>query len=158
FARKPASSIGIGNNSSSMSDYIYYVNGEFVPAGAAAVGLNDLGLVRGYGVFDLLRTYGAAPFGLCAHLERLQRSARLFDHALQWSLAEIELCYCVTMAQKDAPDDTIRIVVTCGASPNFITPQQQPSLIVMLPPVKAYPASTYERGASLINVDLPRFM
>lgn len=141
-----------------MSDYIYYVNGEFVPAGAAAIGLNDLGLVRGYGVFDLLRTYGAAPFGLRAHLERLQRSARQIDLALPWTLDEIETIVRDTLAQNDATDVTVRIVVTGGASPNFITPQQQPSLIVMLAPVKAYPSSTYERGASLITVDLPRFM
>jgi len=49
-------------------------------------------------------------------------------------------------------------VVTGGASPNFITPQQQPSLIVMLAPVKPYPVTIYEHGASLITVDLPRFM
>ena len=58
-----------------MSDYIYFINGEFVPAGAAGVGLNDLGLVRGYAVFDLLRTYGAeegqrrlAASGAFAHI------------------------------------------------------------------------------------------
>ena len=141
-----------------MSDYIYFINGEFVPAGAAGVGLNDLGLVRGYGVFDLLRTYGAAPFGLRAHLERLQRSAAQIDLALPWSLDEIEAIVHRTLAQNDPTDVTIRIVVTGGASSNFITPENRPSLIVMLAPVKPYTAATYAAGASLITVDFARFM
>ena len=73
-----------------MTDYIYYVNGEFIPASAAQIGLNDLGFVRGYGVFDVLRTYGVTPFGLRAHLERLQHSAAQIDLPLPWSLAELE--------------------------------------------------------------------
>lgn len=141
-----------------MSDYIYFINGEFVPAATAGVGLNDLGLVRGYGVFDLLRTYGTAPFGLRAHLERLQRSAAQIDLALPWSIDEIEAIVQRTLAQNDPTDVTIRIVVTGGASSNFITPENRPSLIVMLAPVKPYAAATYAAGASLITVDYARFM
>ena len=60
-----------------MTDYLYYVNGRFTPASQAAIALNDLGLVRGYGVFEVLRTYGDHPFGLRAHLERLAYSAAI---------------------------------------------------------------------------------
>ena len=141
-----------------MNDYLYYVNGEFVPAGAAAVALNDLGFVRGYGVFDLFRTYGTVPFGLRAHLERLQRSASQIDLTLPWTLDEIEAIVRRTLAHNDATDVTVRIIATGGASLNFITPAQQPSLIVMLASVKEYPAPLYDRGASLMTVDLPRFM
>uniref|UniRef100_A0A7C1FFT5 Uncharacterized protein n=1 Tax=Caldilinea aerophila TaxID=133453 RepID=A0A7C1FFT5_9CHLR len=66
-------------------EYLYYINGEFVPASQAALSLDDLGLVRGYGVFELLRTYGVRPFGLQAHLERLQRSAAQIELTLPWS-------------------------------------------------------------------------
>ena len=36
---------------------VYYVDGKFVPAAEAAFPINDLGLLRGYGVFDFMRTY-----------------------------------------------------------------------------------------------------
>ena len=118
-----------------MSDYIYYVNGEFVPAGAAAVGPQRPGPCAAT-AFDLLRTYGAVPFGLRAHLSGAT-FRRQIDLALPWTLDEIETIVRDTLAQNDATDVTVRIVVTGGASPNFITPQQHPSLIVALAPVKA---------------------
>ena len=68
------------------TDFVYYVNGEFVPAATASLALNDLGIVRGYGVFDVLRTYGPVPFALRQHLERLQRSAAALELPLPWSL------------------------------------------------------------------------
>jgi branched-chain amino acid aminotransferase len=141
-----------------MSDYIYYVNGEFIPASAAQIGLNDLGFVRGYGVFDVLRTYGATPFGLRAHLERLQRSAAQIDLPLPWSLVELESIVGETLARNDATDVSIRIVLTGGPSANFITPGDRPGLLVMLAAVKPYPPTRYAEGATLITVDLERFM
>ena len=38
-----------------MSEPIFYLNGQFLPAAEAKIPLNDLGLARGYGVFDFLR-------------------------------------------------------------------------------------------------------
>jgi branched-chain amino acid aminotransferase len=141
-----------------MTDYIYYVNGDFVPASVAQIGLNDLGFVRGYGVFDVLRTYGTTPFGLRPHLERLQRSAAQIDLPMPWSLAELEAIVAATLARNDPTNVTIRIVVTGGPSANFITPGDRPGLLVMLAAVKSPPATRYTEGASLITVDLERFM
>ena len=108
-----------------MSEFVYYVNGIFTPASQAAVALNDLGLVRGYGVFDVLRTYGRAPFCLREHLERLQRSAAQIDLPLPWSLAELTAIVHATLARNEAVDVTVRIVVTGGASPGFLLPARR---------------------------------
>ena len=47
-----------------MSEAIHYVNGEFRPASQAMLPVGDLGLVRGYGFYEVLRTYGCALFRL----------------------------------------------------------------------------------------------
>jgi branched-chain amino acid aminotransferase len=141
-----------------MADYIYYVNGNFVPAAQAGIGLNDLGLVRGYGVFEVLRTYGAVPFGLLEHLERLERSATQIDLPLPGSLAELKDIVHATLAHNDATDVSIRIIVTGGPSNSFMTPEAEPSMLVLIAPVKPIAASYYTEGARLITVDLPRFM
>lgn len=141
-----------------MTDYIYYVNGEFVPAIAATIGVNDLGLVRGYGVFEVLRTYGITPFRLREHLARLQRSASQIDLALPWSSADLEQIVYATLAHNDPTDVTIRIIVTGGASAGFLMPDSAPSLLVMLAPVKLYPDHYFVEGAHLIRIDSARFM
>ena len=145
-----------------MTEFVYYVNGTFTPASQAAVALNDLGLVRGYGVFDVLRTYGRTPFCLREHLERLQRSAAQIDLPLPWSLAELTEIVHGTLARNAAGEEvrdvTVRIVVTGGASPGFLLPSGEPTLLVMLAPVKPYAAQDYTAGRALITVDLPRFM
>ena len=142
-----------------MSDFVYYVNGEFLPAGAAGLALADLGVVRGYGVFDVLRTYGAAPFGLRQHLERLEQSAARIELALPWSLAQLEEIVHATLARNDHPHDvTVRLIVTGGVSSNFLMPEDNPSLAVILAPVRPYPPELYGAGGRLITVDFARFM
>lgn len=141
-----------------MSEILYFVNGQFVASGQAALALNDVGLVRGYGIFEVFRTYGAKPFGLRAHLERLQRSAEQIELTLPGTLEEIEATVYETLARNDPTDVTIRIIVTGGASSNFLMPEDRPSLLVMLAPVKPYAPQIYQGGASLITVNYPRFM
>ena len=68
---------------------VYYINGEFVHADSASVSARDLAILRGYGVFDFLRTYAGVPFQLGAHLRRLLRSADLIELACPWDLEEL---------------------------------------------------------------------
>lgn len=141
-----------------MNDFLYYVNGQFVPASRAAIALNDLGLVRGYGVFEVLRTYGDRPFGLSAHLDRLAYSAAQIELALPAPLNAIEAIVYETLSRNAAHDVTIRIILTGGASSSFLMPEDHPTLLVLLAPVKPYPAQLYADGAALITVDAARFM
>ena len=141
-----------------MSDFLYYVNGAFVPANQAALALNDLGLVRGYGIFEVLRTYGDRPFGLRAHLDRLAYSAEQIELALPWSLDDLAAIVMETLARNAANDVTVRIVVTGGPSSNFLMPEEHPTLLVMLAPVRPYAEHFYRDGAALITLDAARFM
>ena len=68
---------------------VYYINGEYVDAEKALISASDLAVLRGYGVFDYLRTYGGVPFQLGAHLRRLQRSATLIELACPWDIEEL---------------------------------------------------------------------
>ena len=64
---------------------VFYVDGEFLPEDQAAISVKDIGLLRGYGVFDFLRTYNRCPFYLNDHIARLADSARLIGLALPCS-------------------------------------------------------------------------
>jgi branched-chain amino acid aminotransferase len=145
-----------------MADFIYYINGAFVPASEAAIAAGDLGLVRGYGVFDVLRTYARVPFALRRHLERLARSAQQIDLPLPASLDELEALVHQALARNAAVeperDVTIRLIVTGGASAGFLLPDGTPSLLILVAPVREMPAHYYTAGATLITADLPRFL
>lgn len=141
-----------------MTDSLYYVNGDFVPAIAGALPLNDLGLVRGYGVFDLLRTYDGSPFRLGEHVQRLQRSAAAIGLALPWDVNTLESIALETYQRNNMPNATIRIIVTGGSSPNFMTPQDNPTLVVMVEPVALNRPEEYAQGVKLVTVEMARFL
>ncbi|MCC6458396.1 MAG: aminotransferase class IV [Caldilineaceae bacterium] len=141
-----------------MSEITYYVNGAFLPATQAALPLNDLGIVRGYGIFDLLRTYGKTPFRLRDHIRRLESSASQIGLGLPWSTEELEDVVLRTYAANDIADASIRIVVTGGPSDNYMTPQGNPSLVVMVHPITTYPAHYYVEGSKATSTLVPRTM
>ncbi len=141
-----------------MDNLVYYVNGKFVAARDAALGLNDLGIVRGYGVFDLLRTYEGKLFKLHEHVLRLQRSAAVIGMDLPWSTAEIEAIAHATYARNVIANATIRIIVTGGAADDFMTPQQRPSLVVMVNPIDAGVLEQQTQGVKVITTRIERMM
>src|SRR5688500_16487465 len=51
------------------------LDGQTVPAEEAMIPATDEGLLRGDGVFEVIRVYDGRPFALADHLDRLERSA-----------------------------------------------------------------------------------
>lgn len=142
---------------------IYYVNGEYVAAEKAALPINDLGIVRGYGVFDALRTYNRKPFHLRAHVERLFTSAASIRLELTWSVAEVEQLVHDLLAHNyerspELGDVQIRIKTTGGPSENYFTPEGNPSLAIVLLPIKPRDTDLYARGGRLVTMEMDRFM
>lgn len=74
---------------SAMKEFIYWVNGEFVPASQAVMPVNNRGYRMGDGVFDTERTFNGKLFRLDAHLERLERSLKYIRLDPGMSMAEL---------------------------------------------------------------------
>lgn len=139
-----------------MAQSIFYVNGELLPADRASLPLNDLGIVRGYGVFDFWRTYNRAHFHMDDHLRRLQFSAAQIDLALPCALDELAARIAMTHAANDYENAGIRVVVTGGPSRDFMTPQGNSSLVIMVTPVAAYDEQTYAKGVKTTTSEMVR--
>jgi branched-chain amino acid aminotransferase len=137
---------------------VYYIDGEFARADDASIPVSDLAVVRGYGVFDFLRTYGGKPFHLQAHLERLERSAKAIQLDLLWTREELTQIVLETLARNPYHEANIRIVLTGGSSDDFITPGSEPRLMVMVTPAKVIPDHYYETGAKVVTVADERYM
>jgi len=135
---------------------IFYVDGEFLPEDQAVIPANDLSILRGYGVFDFLRTYGGKPFKLVEHVQRLLTSAQLIGMEVEPSLEDICEAVVRTLEKNDHDEANIRIVITGGVSPDNITPQHNGKLMVMVTPVHRLPEWWYTDGAKIVTVETER--
>ena len=137
---------------------VTFVNGQYVNADEAVLPVNDLAVIRGFGAFDFLRTYGGKPFRLTANIERLRRSCALITLAFPWSNEEISEIVYETLRRNDLPEANIRILVTGGVSPDFFTPTGESSLLVMVAPLRPLAAEIYEKGAKAVTVRMDRIV
>ena len=135
---------------------IYYVDGKFVPADQATLPVDDLAIVRGIGVFDLLRTYHGKPYFLKEHVTRLLQSARKIKLDLPWSHEQICRVALETLSRNTLAEANIRIIVTGGSSPDFITPAGNPRLLVLVTPLPKLPESWYLQGVGVITLNVRR--
>jgi len=135
---------------------IYYIDGKFVPSNEAVISVSDLALLRGYGVFDFLRTYNNTPFLLDEHLNRLRRSADLIDISLPWSNSELQDIVQETLERNGYPESSIKILVTGGDSPDGLVPVGKSRLLVMVSALKPLDAGEYESGVKLTTSRIPR--
>ena len=137
---------------------IYYVDGNFVPADEAKIPVDDLAILRGVGVFDLLRTYNGKLLFLKEHVDRLCHSARQIKLNLLWSHEQICGIVQDTLARNQLDEANVRIVVTGGSSPDFMTPAGNPRLIVLVTPLISLPRWWYKDGVKVITIRAARQM
>lgn len=137
---------------------VFYIDGEYVDASSASLPATDLSILRGFGVFDYLRTYGGVPFQLSAHLRRLQRSAALIELACPWDIEQLAEIALETLRRNPFAEAGLRIVLTGGDSPNGFMPGGDSRLLVMATPLHTLPASAHERGGSVATVEQGRVL
>lgn len=136
---------------------MFYLNGEFVREEDAKISVLDLSVLRGFAVFDYLRTYRKKPFHLWEHLLRLAHSCEELGLELPKSLDEIAGIVEELLARTDYSEASIKIVVTGGISPDQFTPlAEQSNLIVFAYPLSSYPEEYYQEGISVITTRLSR--
>jgi branched-chain amino acid aminotransferase len=131
---------------------IFYLNGKFLDEKEAKISVYDLGLLRGYAVFDFLRTYNQKPFYLDDHLKRLLNSAKLIGLKHNYNLKFLRKTTLQTLNKniKKGTEYNIRIILTGGESKDFISPSK-PNLIVMITPLKKLDEKLYQKGGKLIT-------
>ena len=66
---------GARDDSASLSAMLGILDGSVLPADEVQIPATDEGLLRGDGVFEVMRLYDGRPFALDDHLERMARSA-----------------------------------------------------------------------------------
>jgi len=92
--------------------FLTSVDGRISEPAEATISVADNGLVRGDGVFEMLRVYDGAPFGEAEHLDRLERSAAGIELPIDRELVEREAAALLHAA--NGADCNLRILLTRG--------------------------------------------
>jgi len=129
-----------------------YLNGSIVPLAEAAISPIDIGLLRGYAVFDLLRTVGGRPFLLAEHLRRLRSSAAHLGLEVPATDDEIAAVVDDLLARNGHTEATVRLVLTGGVSGDGMDfDPATPTFMILTHELHEPPASVYENGVKLLT-------
>jgi branched-chain amino acid aminotransferase len=90
------------------------VDGELMLASEATIPATDEGLLRGDGVFEVVRVYEGKPFAFDQHLARLERSAANLRLPLDVEAVSTDAYRLLAEAGVGPEHDLLRIVVTRG--------------------------------------------
>jgi len=134
----------------------WYIGGQWVHPDKATISINDMAVLRGYSVFESLRTYNFRPFHLDEHLERLYRSAIMIDMEIPWSSKQIADIVREIITRNTYQNASIRLLVTGGESEDGILPSSNPLLVVMITPLGERDMEQFSRGSKLITTKLQR--
>ncbi len=88
------------------------LDGEIMPAEQARIPVTDDGLLRGDGVFEVVRLYAGHPYALAAHLQRMQRSAD--NLRLPIDVAAVGADAHALLQAAEPGDAVLRVLVTRG--------------------------------------------
>ncbi|TDQ76296.1 aminotransferase class IV [Sphingobacterium yanglingense] len=110
------------------------LNGVQIPEHEAQLSINDLAIVRGYGIFDYFKTVQGTPLFLEDNLDRFYNSARLMDLPVNYSRTEIKSMIEQLMLANNMPDSGIKILLTGGYSPDGYS-IAEPNLIISQHPI-----------------------
>ncbi len=97
------------------------IDGAISPASEARISVTDEGLLRGDGVFEVIRLYDGRPFALDEHLDRIERSAEAIELAVDRGAVAAEIAALLGSAGRH--EGQLRIVLTRGGRRVLLTEQ-----------------------------------
>lgn len=136
-----------------------YLNGEIVLAEKAAISPFDIGLLRGYAVFDLLQTVRGVPFMVTEHLRRFRASASQLGLEVPATDTQVSSAIDELLRLNGHKEATVRMVLTGGISPDGMHyDPETPTFFMLTHEMFDVPSSFYESGATLLTHEHRREM
>jgi D-alanine transaminase/branched-chain amino acid aminotransferase len=142
-------------------NYYCYSNGKVLRKNEIKVGIVDLVMLRGYGVFDYLRTYYGKTFHINDYLTRFEQSAK--GMKLKLPLKQKEIISVINHLLKknnasEKKDFGIRLLLTGGYSLDSYLPAIKPNLFILIENLPHYPDWYSTKGIKLMLSEHKREM
>jgi branched-chain amino acid aminotransferase len=128
----------------------FFLNNEIVPAEKANIGIKDIGILRGFAIFDFFRTVNFKPMMMDGYLQRFINSAKMMDLPLHYLQKDLENIILLLIEKNDYAEAGVRLVLTGGYSDNAFLPAQ-PNFMILIEPVKLPPNEWFENGIKLLT-------
>lgn len=135
------------------------MDGSFLPFENARLPLTDYMIIRGIGVFDIVRTYDGCPMMLTYHLERLLKSAAALGIESQLSLEEMKSIVAEGLKKLDSIGESlVRFYITGGDVFKDECRFPEPRYFVSFEELSLPPEIYYRKGVRLFPIDRGRLM
>jgi branched-chain amino acid aminotransferase len=137
-----------------MGKYCYY-NGKYTMTDKVQISPYDLGVLRGYGVFDVMCTKNSKPFFLRDHWKRLQNSAQELQLKIPVTEKEFEKIIIALIKKNGHKESGIRTVLTGGISPDAFSIGQE-TFYILIEKFNPLPKKIFEKGAKIMTLEYRR--
>ena len=136
-----------------------YFNGKIVPADRALIHPDDLGVLRGYGVFDVMKTVNGKIFLFDEHFKRLSDSADCLGVKLPAGKKEIEEAIKKLISKNKIKQASIRIILTGGRSADAMRfDSKTPTFYILVSEFRPLKEELFKNGVKLATVNRRRDM
>jgi branched-chain amino acid aminotransferase len=112
-----------------------FINGNIVSTDQAQVSVFDLGLLRGYGVFDFFKVHDGVPVFAQDHVARFYRSSDLLNLNVPMTPEQAMEIIEKLIEKNKIKDGTFRLILTGGVSSNGISLDGPPTFIILAGPL-----------------------
>lgn len=129
-----------------------FANDQIIASEHAKIHPMDIGLIRGYGIFDFLRTKAYHAMFLDDYLDRFTRSAEKTHLHLGYSKSELRQIIHELIEKNGLQEGGIRMVLTGGVSDNHFSPTKG-SLFIFNESLDFPSRAKYEQGIKLLSVE-----
>ena len=131
-------------------------NGELRDTAEPVLKVNDLGLLRGYGVFDFFPIKRSIPVYFENYWNRFQNSAKQMRLPFEWEEKPFYDQLQLLIQENKVIDGYCRLLLTGGYSSNGFYPDQSPNLVVTTQGPIDYPPKNYQTGIKLLSLEYVR--
>lgn len=134
-----------------MKDFCF-ANNEIIKSTNATIHPMDIGLIRGYGIFDFFRTSNYQALFLSDYLDRFIRSADKTNLQLKFSKSDMVRIIQELIEKNDLEAGGIRMILSGGVSDNHFTPQDE-SLFIFCEELDFPSKEKYLNGIKLLSTE-----
>ena len=127
---------------------IHFQNGKYLTKEQIHFSVDDVGILRGYGIFDFFRVVRGVPVFIEDHLDRFENSARICGMEFPYTRDELKVIIHQLIRENKHPLGYIKMILTGGNTADGFLPGK-PNLVILNNPLDNPPEEQYTKGVAI---------